>query len=52
MMRMWESWERWRRGGDEDLDAAGVEEVIVAPEVHEEVLHRDYFSYDLTEAFV
>lgn len=31
--------------GDEDLEAAGVEEVIVAPEVQEEVLHRDYFSF-------
>ena len=36
--------------GDEDLEAAGVEEVIVAPEVQEEVLHRDHFSFGPTEA--
>ena len=28
-----------------DVDAAGVEEVVIAPEVQEEVLHGDYFSF-------
>ena len=30
---------------DEDLEAAGVEEVVVAPEIQEDVLHGDYFSF-------
>ena len=30
--------------GDEDLEAAGVEEVIVAPQVEEEVLHGNDFA--------
>ena len=36
--------------GDEDLEAASVEEVIVAPEVKEEVLHGDNFAAGTTEA--
>ena len=36
--------------GDEDLEAAGVEEVIVAPEVEKEVLHGNDFSVGTAEA--
>ena len=36
--------------GDEDLEAAGVEEVVVAPEVEEEVLHGHDFSVGAAEA--
>ena len=36
--------------GDEDLETAGVEEVIVAPEVEEEVLHGHDFSVGAAEA--
>ena len=36
--------------GDEDLEAAGVEEVVVAPEVEEEVLHGYDFSVGAAEA--
>ena len=36
--------------GDEDLEAAGVEEVVVAPEVEEEVLHRHDFSVGAAQA--
>ena len=30
--------------GDEDLEAAGVEEVVIAPEVQEDVLGGDDFA--------
>ena len=36
--------------GDEYLEAAGVEEVVVAPEVEEEVLHGDHFAVGAAEA--
>ena len=36
--------------GDEDLKAAGVEEIIVAPEIEEEVLHGHDFSVGAAEA--
>ena len=36
--------------GDEDLEAAGVEEVIVAPEVQEDVLGGDDFALVLAKA--
>ena len=38
------------KAGDEDLEAAGVEEVVVAPEVEEEVLHGNDFSVGTAEA--
>ena len=38
------------QAGDEDLEAAGVEEVVVAPEVEEEVLHGHDFSVGAAEA--
>ena len=38
------------QAGDEDLEAAGVEEVVVAPEVEEEVLHGNDFSVGTAEA--
>ena len=38
------------QAGDEDLEAAGVEEVVVAPEVEEEVLHGNDFSMGTAEA--